>query len=85
MISLSFSRYAVSTILVSTLLVSGCSFSRSSSSSSSDDDEGQTVVVQQAPNYPQQMLQLNEAYEKKLISEQDYQKQRQKIQKEMNK
>ncbi|MBK8287564.1 MAG: hypothetical protein IPK95_02115 [Cellvibrionales bacterium] len=40
-------RYAMSAILLSTALISGCSFSassRSSSSSSSDDDETTTVV-----------------------------------------
>ncbi len=80
-------RYAMSAILLSTALISGCSFSassRSSSSSSSDDDET-TTVVQQAPNYPEQLLQLNEAHEKKLISDEDYQAQLKKINKAMNK
>jgi hypothetical protein len=79
--------YAMSAILLSTALISGCSFSassRSSSSSSSDDDET-TTVVQQAPNYPEQLLQLNEAHEKKLISDEDYQAQLKKINKAMNK
>ena len=77
-------RYAMSAILLSTALISGCSFSASSRSSSSDDDET-TTVVQQAPNYPEQLLQLNEAHEKKLISDSDYQAQLKKINKAMNK
>ena len=54
------------------------------SCSSSDDDET-TTVVQQAPDYPEQLLQLNEAHEKKLISDSDYQAQLKKINKAMNK
>jgi hypothetical protein len=86
MIRPSLARYAISAALLSTALMAGCSFSassRSSSSSSGGDDD--TTVVQQAPNYPQQLLQLNEAHEKKLISDEDYQKQLKKIQKAMNK
>lgn len=78
--------YAIPALLLSAALMAGCSFSassRSSSSSSNDDDEA--TVVQQAPNYPEQLLQLNEAHEKKLISDEDYQKQLTKIQKAMNK
>lgn len=86
MIKSSHARYAISATLLSVAMISGCSFSassRSSSSSSSDDDE--TTVVQPAPNYPEQLLQLNEAHEKKLISDQDYQTQLKKINKAMNK
>lgn len=78
--------FAIPALLLSAALMTGCSFSassRSSSSSSNDDDE--TTVVQQAPNYPEQLLQLNEAHEKKLVSDEDYQKQLTKIQKAMNK
>ena len=78
--------FAIPALLLSAALMAGCSFSassRSSSSSSNDDDE--TTVVQQAPNYPEQLLQLNEAHEKKLVSDEDYQKQLTKIQKAMNK
>jgi hypothetical protein len=74
----------LSTTLLSTTLMTGCSFSASSRSSSSSGDDDKTVV-QQAPNYPEQLLQLNEAHEKKLISDEDYQKQLKKIQKAMNK
>lgn len=80
-------RYVIPALLLSTAVMAGCSFSassKSSSSSSSDDDEN-TTVVQQAPNYPEQLLQLNEAHDKKLISDEDYQKQLTKIQKAMNK
>jgi hypothetical protein len=42
-------------------------------------------VQQAAPNYPEQLLQLNEAHDKKLISDKDYQTQLQKINKAMNK
>lgn len=82
----SLARYAISAVLLSAALTTGCSFSassRSSSSSSGGDDD--TTVVQQAPNYPEQLLQLNEAHDKKLISDEDYQKQLKKIQKAMNK
>lgn len=82
MIRPSLARYTISAVLLSTALIAGCSSSRSSSSSSADDE---AVVVQQAPNYPEQLLQLNEAHEKKLISDEDYQKQLTKIQKAMNK
>lgn len=81
----SLARYAISAVLLSAALTTGCSFSASSRSSSSSSDDDETTVVQQAPNYPEQLLQLNEAHEKKLISDQDYQKQLKKIQKEMNK
>lgn len=77
-------RYAISAVLLSVAVLAGCSCSRSSSSSSSDDDES-TTVVQQAPNYPEQLLQLNEAHDKKLISDEDYQKQLKKITEAMNK
>lgn len=81
-------RYAISATLLSVAMISGCSFSassRSSSSSSSDDDKETTVIQQAAPNYPEQLLQLNEAHDKKLISDQDYQTQLKKINKAMNK
>ncbi len=80
-------RYVIPALLLSTAVMAGCSFSyssKSSSSSSSDDDET-TVVQQAAPNYPEQLLQLNEAHDKKLISDKDYQTQLQKINKAMNK
>ena len=80
-------RYVISAILLSSSVLAGCSFSassRSSSSSSSDDDE-KTVVHQAAPNYPEQLLQLNEAHEKKLISDKDYQAQLKKINDAMKK
>lgn len=85
----SFFSYTIPAILLSSVVLAGCSFSassRSSSSSSSSDDDEKTVVVQQAaPNYPEQLLQLNEAHNKKLISDQEYQNQLQKINKAMNK
>lgn len=80
-------RYVIPALLLSTAVMAGCSFSyssKSSSSSSSDDDET-TIVQQAAPDYPAQLLQLNEAHEKKLISDKDYQTQLQKINKAMNK
>ena len=77
-----FARYAISALLMSAVLTAGCSFSRSSSSSSDDED---VTIVQPAPNYPEQLLQLKEAHDKKLISDEDYKKQQQKIHKEMNK
>ncbi|HSC75565.1 MAG TPA: hypothetical protein VLB90_04925 [Pseudomonadales bacterium] len=80
---LPYTRCAMSAVLLSVAVLAGCSCSRSSSSSSSDDDESPMVV--QAPNYPEQLLQLNEAHEKKLISDEDYQKQLKKINKAMNK
>ena len=80
-------RYFIPALLLSTAVMAGCSFSyssKSSSSSSSDDDET-TVVQQAAPNYPEQLLQLNEAHEKKLISDKDYQAQLKKINDAMKK
>ena len=80
-------RYVIPALLLSTAVLAGCSFSyssKSSSSSSSDDDET-TVVQQAAPNYPQQLLQLNEAHDKKLISDKDYQTQLKKINDAMKK
>lgn len=88
MIKSSHARYAISATLLSVAMISGCSFSassRSSSSSSSDDDNETTVIQQAAPNYPEQLLQLNEAHDKKLISDEDYQTQLKKINKAMNK
>jgi len=81
-------RYVIPALLLSTAVLAGCSFSassRSSSSSSSDDDEKTTVVQPAAPNYPEQLLQLNEAHDKKLISDKDYQTQLQKINDAMKK
>lgn len=82
-------RYVIPALLLSAVVIAGCSFSASSksssSSSSSDDDEKTTIVQQAAPNYPEQLLQLNEAHDKKLISDKDYQAQLQKINKAMNK
>ncbi len=80
-------RYIVPALLLSTALLAGCSFSassRSSSSSSSEDDE-KIVVQQAAPNYPEQLLQLNEAHDKKLISDKDYEIQLKKIHEAMKK
>lgn len=85
MIKSSHARYAISATLLSVAMISGCSFSASSRSSSSSSDDDETTVVQPAPNYPEQLLQLNEAHEKKLISDQDYQTQLKKINKAMNK
>lgn len=79
------SRCAIAACLLSAAVMAGCSISassRSSSSSSSDDDD-KTVV--QAPNYAEQLLQLDEAHQKKLISDEDYKQQHEKILKAMKK
>jgi ABC-type oligopeptide transport system substrate-binding subunit len=76
------SRCAIAACLISAAVLAGCSSSRSSSSSSSDDDD-KTVV--QAPNYAEQLLQLDEAHQKKLISDEDYNTQHEKILKAMKK
>jgi hypothetical protein len=81
----SHTRYAILATLLSAALVAGCSFSRSSSSSSHSDGDEKEDAQQIQQNYPEKLLQLNEAHDKKLISDEDYQKQLKKIQKAMNK
>ena len=83
----SHARYAIPVLLLSAAMLTGCSFSassRSSSGSSSEEDE-KVVVQQAAPNYPEQLLQLDEAHDKKLISDKDYEAQRKKINDAMKK
>ncbi len=75
--------YAIAAILLSGAVLVGCSCSRSSSSSSHGDEREDAQQIDR--NYPQKLLQLNEAHEKKLISDEDYQKQLKKINKAMNK
>ena len=49
------------------------------------EEDEKVVVHQAAPNYPQQLLQLDEAHEKKLISDKDYEVQKNKITEAMKK
>lgn len=65
-------RHTVYALLLGTSLITGCSCS---SPSSGDDD----VKVIQQDSYGQQLIDLDEAYKKGLLTEKEYQKSRKAI------
>lgn len=70
-------RYTVSALLLDTSLIAGCSCS----SGGGDDD----VKVVQQQSYGQQLIDLDAARQKGLITEQEYEKSRKVIIEKMNK